>query len=237
MTREEICDLQFKGLRVIQKDDGFRFGTDAVLLARFASVKRIERVIDLCSGTGIVPILLNGLYAPRSIASVEILPQMADMAKRSMELNHFTNVDVFCRNLIDCHKELGSSFDVVTCNPPYMKMSEGIVNMTDELTVARHEVHCTLEDCIREASRLLKYGGRLCMIHRTERLADVIAFMRAYQLEPKRMQTVHPAVDKPANLVLVEGAKGRNVGLKMEPPVYLYNEHGEMKRLLKEESE
>ena len=229
---EEIALLGLKDLTIIQKKSGFRFGTDAVLLARFAMPKRKDRVVDLCSGTGIVPILLSGLYSPREIAAVELLPQMADMARRSMEMNHLSGVSVFCRDLKDCHRELGSSFDMVTCNPPYMKLGVGKLNQTDELTVARHEIFCTLEDCIREAACLLKFGGRFSLVHRPERLADIITLMRQYRLEPKRMQWVHPARALPPNLVLIEAAKGRQSSLRMEPPVYMYNDQGEMISLL-----
>lgn len=231
---EEIARLGLKDLKIIQKKSGFRFGTDAVLLARFAAPKRKDRVVDLCSGTGIVPILLSGLYEPKEIIAVEILPQMAEMATRSMEMNALENVSVVCRDLKGCYKELGESFDAVTCNPPYMKVSEGILNQTDEKSIARHEIHCNLEDCIKEAARLLKFGGRLSMIHRADRLADMLVLMRQYRLEPKRMQCVHPSKDLPPNLVLVEADKGRSSGLKFESPIYLYDEQGNMRALLKE---
>ena len=231
---EEIASLGLKNLKIIQKKGGFRFGTDAVLLARFAAPKKKDRVVDLCSGTGIVPILLSGLYEPKEIVAVEILPHMAKMAKRSMEINRLKCVTVVCQDLKGCYKDLGENFDMVTCNPPYMKVTDGKFNETDEMTVARHEVHCTLEDCVKEAARLLKFGGRFSLIHRADRLADIISFMRQYQLEPKRIQCVHPSKDMPPNLVLLEGAKGRKSGLKFLPPIYLYDEKGEMKALLKE---
>lgn len=235
--QEEVCDLQYKNLKLIQKKGGFRFGTDAVLLSLFTSVKHGDKVIDLCSGSGIIPTLLWGRVQPAFLVGVEILPQMAEMANRSVALNGMENTTFISRNLIDCHKEFSFHFDVVTCNPPYMKKSEGKMNETDEKTIARHEIHCTLEDCVKEAGKLLKCGGKFSMIHRSERLVDCMALMRKYDLEPKRLQMVHPAVGQPANLILLEGKKGGKPGLLMEPPIFMYDQNGKMKELLKEEEE
>ncbi len=232
---EEVSDLQYKNLKLIQKKEGFRFGTDAVLLSLFASVKRGDKVIDLCSGSGIVPVLLLGRTKPSAVYGVEILPEMAEMANRSQKLNNLENLTFISRNLIDCHKEFPFHFDVVTCNPPYMKKSEGKMNETDEKTIARHEIHCTLEDCVKEAGKLLKCGGKFSLIHRADRLVDCMTLMRSYHLEPKRLQMVHPAVDQPANLILIEGKKDGKPGLLMEPPIYMYDQNGKMKELLKEE--
>lgn len=225
---EAIDDLQLKGLGLIQKKDAFRFGVDAVLLSEFARIKKNFRVIDLCTGTGIVPFLIMGKFSPKEIYGIEIQKEMAQMAQRSSELNDLENtVKFFNKDLkdIDYLKSLGK-FDVLTVNPPYKLNNSGIVNPSDKLAIARHEIMCTLEDVIVAARTLLKDNGRIYMVHRPERLADIITLMRKYKIEPKRIRMVHPNTKKAPNIVLVEGQMNGGQFLKWEPPLYVYKEQG-----------
>lgn len=225
---ESIDDLQLNGLRLIQKKDAFRFGVDAVLLSDFANVKKKHRVIDLCSGTGIIPFLIMGKYNPEEIAALEIQNEMADMAKRSTKLNSLEDkIKIYNKDLKDIEflKEIGR-FDVLTVNPPYKLNNSGIVNPSDKLAIARHEVMCTLEDVIKAARTLLKDNGRIYMVHRPERLADIMVLMRKYKIEPKRIRMVHPNTQKAPNIVLIEGQRDGGHFLKWEESLYVYNDDG-----------
>jgi tRNA1Val (adenine37-N6)-methyltransferase len=225
---ETIDDLQLKGLNLIQKKDGFKFGIDAVLLSDFACIKTKHRVMDLCTGTGIVPFLIYGKYNPQSVYGLEIQEDMIDMAERSVKLNSleervfFLNEDL--KN-IEFLKKL-EKFDVVTVNPPYKLNSAGILNPNDKLAIARHEILCNLEDVISAARVLLKDNGRLFMVHRPERLADIFTLMRKYKIEPKRVKMIHPKLGKAPNIVLVEGQRDGGAYLKWDAPLYVYDENG-----------
>jgi len=225
---ETIDDLQLKKLNLIQKKDGFKFGIDAVLLSDFACIKNKHRVIDLCTGTGIIPFLIYGKYEPQSIYGLEIQDEMVDMAKRSVKLNSleekvfFLNEDL--KN-IEFLKQL-EKFDVVTVNPPYKLNNSGIINPNDKLAIARHEILCNLEDVISASRVLLKDNGRLFMIHRPERLADIFTLMRKYKIEPKRVKMIHPKIGKAPNIVLVEGQRDGGAYLKWEAPLYVYDDNG-----------
>ncbi|OOM79772.1 tRNA1(Val) (adenine(37)-N6)-methyltransferase [Clostridium puniceum] len=228
MEDETIDDLQLKGLNLIQKKDGFKFGIDAVLLSDFACVKTKHRVIDLCTGTGIVPFLIYGKYSPQSVCGLEIQEDMIDMAKRSVKLNSleekvfFLNEDL--KN-IEFLKKL-EKFDVVTVNPPYKLNNAGILNPNDKLAIARHEMLCNLEDVISAARVLLKDNGRMFIVHRPERLADIFTLMRKYKIEPKRVKMIHPKMGKAPNIVLVEGQRDGGAYLKWDAPLYVYDENG-----------
>jgi len=226
---ERLDDLQCKGLKIIQDTRGFCFGVDAVLLANFTEVKKGNSVIDLGTGTGIIPILIAGKTEASHIVGIEIQEHMAEMASRSILLNGIQEkVKIFHEDIKNCIKLFGpSSFDVVTTNPPYMNCGGGLINPNDFKAISRHEIKCTLEDVIQISSKILKPGGKFNMVHRPERLVDIIYLMRLYKLEPKRIRFVHPSPYKKANLVLIEGAKNGNPQLKMMPPLYVYNEHGE----------
>ena len=225
---EAIDDLQLNGLNLIQKREGFKFGIDAVLLSDFAYIKNKHRVMDLCTGTGIIPFLIYGKYSPQSVYGLEIQEDMVDMAKRSVRLNSlekkvfFINEDL--KNL-EYLKKL-EKFDVVTVNPPYKLSNSGIINPNDKLAIARHEIMCNLEDVISASRILLKDNGRLFMVHRPERLADIFILMRKYKIEPKRVKMIHPKMGKAANIVLVEGQRDGGPYLKWEPPLYVYDEDG-----------
>ena len=225
---ESIDDLQLKGLHLIQKRDGFKFGVDAVLLSDFAYIKQKYRVMDLCSGTGIIPFLIYGKYDAKEIYGLEVQEDMVEMAKRSVTLNSLDNrVDFINENLTNISElKKMEKFDVVTVNPPYKLNNAGIVNPSDKMAIARHEVLCNLEDVIVASRILLKDNGRLFMVHRPERLADIFTLMRKYKIEPKRVKMVHPKMGKAPNIVLVEGQRDGGAYLKWEPPLYVYNEDG-----------
>lgn len=225
---ERIDDLQRNGYRIIQKKKGFCFGMDAVLLSGFAQVKEGEVAVDLGTGTGIIPILLEAKTKGRHFTGLEIQEEVAEMAGRSVRLNHLENrVDIVRGDIKEASRLFGkASFDVVTSNPPYMNDNHGLKNPDLPKAIARHEVFCTLDDVCREASLLLKSGGRFYMVHRPHRLAEIITVLKTYKLEPKRMKLVHPFADKDANMVLIEAVRGGKSMMKVEAPIIVYQEPG-----------
>lgn len=225
---ETLDDLQLKGLRLIQKKEGFRFGVDAVLLANFAKVKRGMRVIDLCTGTGIVPFIIAGKTEAASITGIEIQEEFVEMANRSVKINDLVHRVSFINGDLKDEKNIKTieKANIITVNPPYKLANSGILNPTDKMAVARHEVCCTLEDVIVASRRLLKDNGRLYMVHRPERLADILCLMRKHKIEPKTIRMVHPNTKKAPNIVLVEGQRDGGAFLKWEPPLYVYNDEG-----------
>lgn len=225
---ETLDDLQLNGINIIQKKDGFRFGVDAVLLANFTEIKKNNRVIDLCSGTGIIPFIIAGKTEASSITGIEIQNEMVEMANRSVKFNNLENrVDFINRDLkdIDFLKSIPKA-DVVTVNPPYKLCNSGIINPNDKIAIARHEIACNLEDVIIACKILLKDNKRMYMIHRPDRLADIIMLMRKHKIEPKRIQMIHPNTKKAPNIVLVEGQRDGGAFLKWEPPIYVYKDNG-----------
>ena len=235
---EKVEELGIKDYKVIQNKNGFCFGSDAVLLSRFAKPKKGARVLELCTGTGIIPVLMWGLYELSEVCAVEIIPEVADMAERTMALNGLEDkIKVFCGDLKNCGEFLKKgSFDAVTCNPPYMNAGGGIVNPSDALAVARHEIACTLEDVVKNARKMLKPCGKLYMVHRGDRLCDVICVMRKYNMEPKRLQIVYPKSDRAASLILIEAAENGRPMLKLDKPIFMYDENGNYLQSLKEEA-
>ena len=225
---ERIDDLQRNGYRIIQKKKGFCFGMDAVLLSGFAQVKEGEVAVDLGTGTGIIPILLEAKTKGKHFTGLEIQEEVAEMAGRSVRLNQLENrVDIVRGDIKEASRLFGkASFDVVTSNPPYMNDNHGLKNPELPKAIARHEVFCTLDDVCREASLLLKSGGRFYMVHRPHRLAEIITALKTYKLEPKRMKLVHPFVDKEANMVLIEAVRGGRSMMKEEAPIIVYREPG-----------
>ena len=225
---EGVDDLQLNGLKLIQKQQGFRFGVDAVLLSHFANIKSRHRVIDLCTGTGIVPFLAYGKYAPKEVIGLEIQEDMVEMANRSSVLNNTTDIVKFVHGDLKDKSLLDSlgKFDVLTVNPPYKLNNAGIINPNDKLAIARHEVMCTLEDVIIASRRLLKDNGRMFIVHRPERLADIFGLMRKYKIEPKRVRMVQPNTKKAPNIVLVEGQRDGGAFLKWEETLYVYDDNG-----------
>lgn len=225
---ERIDDLQRNGYRIIQNTKGFCFGMDAVLLSGFAFVKPGERAIDLGTGTGIIPILLEAKCQGEHYTGLEIQEEMADMARRSVALNQLEKkISVITGDIREASRLFGAaSFDVVTSNPPYMNDAHGLKNPELPKAIARHEVLCTLEDVAGQAARLLKPGGRFYLVHRPHRLIEIITALTRAGLEPKRMKLVHPFVDKEANMVLIEAVRGGKSMIKVEAPIIVYKEPG-----------
>lgn len=225
---ERLDELHRNGYQIIQNPEKFCFGMDAVLLSGFAYVKEGEKAIDLGTGTGIIPILLEAKTKGEHFTGLEIQEESADMARRSVELNGLQNkINIVVGDI----KEAGSifdaaSFDVVTSNPPYMTESHGLQNPKKELAIARHEILCSLEDVIREAAKIVRPGGRFYMVHRPFRLVEIMTTLVKYKLEPKRMQLVYPFVDKEPNMVLIEAARGGKSRIKVEKPLIVYKEKG-----------
>ncbi|MBQ1192643.1 MAG: tRNA1(Val) (adenine(37)-N6)-methyltransferase [Lachnospiraceae bacterium] len=225
---ERVDDLERNGYKIIQNGEKFCFGMDAVLLSGFANVKKGEKVLDLGTGTGIIPILLEAKTEGEHFTGLEIQTESADMARRSVALNNLQEkIDIIDGDIKEASRIFGrASFDVVTSNPPYMNDNHGIKNPTLPKAIARHEILCTLEDVVREASFLLKEKGRFYMVHRPHRLIEIINIMSKYRLEIKRMKLVHPFVEHPANMVLLEAVKGAGGFLKVEKPLIVYKEQG-----------
>lgn len=226
---ERIDDLQFKGLKIIQNKNGFCFGIDAVLLSDFAKgMKANATVVDLCTGTGIIPILLSGKTTASKIYGIEIQEDVAEMAHRSIEMNGLQEkIEIINRDLNNIKDIISAgSIDAVTVNPPYKKKGSGIINEKDTKTISRHEISCTLEDIIKESARILKSGGNLYMIHKAERLVDVLCSMRKEKIEPKRIRFIHPSIGQAPNLVLIEGIRSGGSFLKIENPLYVYDTEG-----------
>ena len=221
---ERIDDLQRKGYKIIQNTEKFCFGMDAVLLSGFATVKPGELVLDMGTGTGIIPILLEAKTEGKHFTGLEIQAESADMARRSVALNNLEEkIDIVNGDIKEASKIFGKNvMNVVTVNPPYMNDLHGIKNPDMPKAIARHEVFCTLEDVVREASAVLKQNGRFYMVHRPHRLVEIITMMTKYKLEPKRMRLVHPYKDKEANMVLIEGLKGGKSMIKVESPIVVY---------------
>ncbi len=225
---ERFDDLQRNGLKIIQDPKRFCFGMDAVLLSGFARVKEDEVAIDLGTGTGIIPLLLSAKTEGKHFTGLEIQPESAEMAARSVAYNGLSDrIEIVEGDICTAQEQFGlASFDVVTSNPPYMVASAGIVNEADAKTIARHEIKCTLEDLIATTAKLLKPNGRCYFVHRPFRLVDLFYQMRAKGIEPKRMQLVYPFEDKEPNMVLVEGVRGGKSQLNVEKPLIIYEEPG-----------
>ncbi|MGE5329938.1 MAG: tRNA1(Val) (adenine(37)-N6)-methyltransferase [Deltaproteobacteria bacterium] len=223
---ERIDDLQIKGLKIIQNPEGFCFGMDAVLLSGFAKVRKDSKVVDLGCGTGIISILIAGKTEASSITGVELQEPVAEMAQRSIEMNQIGDrVKIINADLKAAPEILGlSSMDAVVTNPPYRTKDCGMENPDDVKAISRHEVCCTLEDVIVASKKLLKPGGKLFMVHRPDRLADIIYLLRQNSLEPKRLQFVHPRPQAAPNMILVEALRSGGKHLKVEKPLYIYEE-------------
>lgn len=225
---ERIDDLERNGYKIIQNREKFCFGMDAVLLSGFVKVQKGERVLDLGTGTGIIPILLEAKTEGERFSALEIQKESADMAKRSVQLNHLEKkIEIVCGDIKEASVIFGKSvFDVVTSNPPYINDRHGLKNPDMPKAIARHEVLCSLEDVVREAAMVLRPGGRFYMVHRPHRLIEIINVLTKYKLEPKRMKFVHPYIDKEANMVLIEAVRGGKAMVKLEAPIVVFKEEG-----------
>ena len=227
-SHERLDELHRNGYWIIQDPGRFCFGMDAVLLSGFAKVKPGERALDLGTGTGIIPILLEAKTKGEHFTGLEIQPESADMAARSVAYNHLEEkITIVTGDIKEASVRFGAgSFEVITTNPPYMIGQHGIQNDANAKTIARHEVLCDLDDILRESAKMLKQGGRFYMVHRPFRLAEIFSKMVAYHIEPKRMRLVYPFVDKEPNMVLIEGLRGGKSRLTVEKPLIVYKEPG-----------
>ncbi len=225
---ERIDDLQRNNYKIIQNPNRFCFGMDAVLLSGFARAREGDKVLDLGTGTGIIPLLMEAKTKASHLTGLEIQAESADMAARSVQLNGLSDkIEIVTGDIKEAVRLFGAaSFDVVTCNPPYMTEHHGLQNEQTPMAIARHEILCTLEDIISQAAKLLKPGGNFFMVHRPFRLAEIMVLMHQYRLEPKRMQLVYPYVDKEPNMVLIEGKRGSKPRMTVEKPLIVYKEPG-----------
>ena len=226
---ERIDDLQINNLKIIQNKDGFCFGIDSVILSDFAKdIKKNSKIIDLGTGTGIISILLTAKTNPSSIVGVELQEDVANMAQRSVKLNNLENkINIINKNIKDLDKILkNNEYDVIVTNPPYMKANTGLKNENNSKLISRHEVECTLEDIARISYKLLRDKGEVYMVHRPDRLVDIMEIFRIYKLEIKEMRLVYPQEDSQANLVLIKAVKNAKPFLKIHTPLYVYKETG-----------
>ena len=226
--KERLDDLQLSGLRIIQDPERFCFGMDAVLLSGFVKARRGDELLDLGTGTGILPLLLSAKTQCAHLTGLEIQEESADMARRSVALNHLEEkISIVTGDV----KEAGTifapaSFDCITCNPPYMIGKHGIQNPEAPKAIARHEILCTFEDVAAAAEKLLKSGGKFFLVHRPFRLAEIIVTLTKHKLEPKRMRLVYPFADKEPNMVLLEAVRGGNSRMTVEAPLILFEAPG-----------
>lgn len=226
---ERIDDLEYKGLKMIQNTKGFCFGIDAVLLSDYAkNIKKDARVLDLGTGTGIISILLCGKTNLSKIIGVEVQEEVADMAKRNVRLNNLENkFEIINENITNLEKIYErNSFDVIVTNPPYKKENTGIVNEEKKKLISRHEILAKLEDYIKISNKLLKDKGEFYMVHRPERLVDIITYMRQYKIEPKEIRFVCSHENEPPKLVLIKGVKNGKPFLKFKENLYIYENNG-----------
>lgn len=226
---ERIDDLEFKNLRIIQNKEGFCFGIDSVLLTDFAKgIKKNSKVLDLGTGTGIISILLCGKTELKKVVGVEIQKEVADMASRSSKLNNLQNkFEVINENILNLNKIYEKqTFDVIVTNPPYKKKQTGVTNLNPKKIISRHEITADLEDFIKISKDLLKDKGEFYMVHRPERLVDILNLMRKYKIEPKILKMVYSDKNKEPKLLLIKGVKNANSFLKVEKNLYIYNDEG-----------
>lgn len=225
---ERLDDLQCRGYHIIQNPDTFCFGMDAVLLADFATGYKKGRAIDLGTGTGVIPLLMEGRSKCSHYTGLEIQEYSADMATRSVVYNNLSDkIDIVQGDIKEVTNIFkAASFDVVTSNPPYITQSHGLENEFEPKNIARHEILVSLEDVIKAASYLLREGGSFAMVHKPFRLAEIIRLLSKYRLEPKRMCMVQPHQGKEPNMVLIESFKGGRPMIKIEPTLVVYNEDG-----------
>ena len=223
LENEQVDDLQLNDLLIIQKKDNFSYSMDAVLLSDFIDVKKNETMLDLCSGTGVIPLLCYGKYDLNYIKGLEIQEEMVHMANRSVKLNNISNIEFLCGDINDYKKifDLGS-FDIVSCNPPYMEKGKAILNPNDKMAISRHEILIDLDKIVEAMSKLVKVSKRVYMIHRADRLSDVILSFNKHELKPRKIRFIQSYVNTPPNLFMIEGIrKGKNK-VSMQPNLVIY---------------
>lgn len=229
LENERIDDLEYKNLKIIQNTTGFCFGIDSVLLSDFAkNLKKNSTVVDIGTGTGIISILLSAKSSLKKIYGIEIQEDVADMAKRSVKLNNLEDkIEIINANIKNIFEHLNpNETDVIVTNPPYMKLNTGAINDEKKKLISRHEVECTLEDIIKISYKLLKSNGEFYMVHRAERIVDILYYLRQYKLEPKVLRFIQPNANKEPNLVLIKAVKNAGYQLKLEKPLIVYDNNG-----------
>lgn len=236
---EVINDLlNYKNLKIIQNSDMFSFSLDSVLLANFVTInKNIDKILDIGCGNGPIPLILS-TKTDAHISGIEIQEKVYDMAKRTIELNHLEKqIDIINDDINIRYQQIESDqYDVITCNPPYFKVSKNShFNLSDYKTIARHEVTLNLQQLLKISRKLLKNGGVIAIVHRPERLIDIIEEMRKNNIEPKKLQLIYPKKDYQCNTILIEGVKNGNPGLKIMNPLYVHNELNEYTDKIKEQ--
>ena len=227
-ANERVDELGRNGYRIIQNPDRFCFGMDAVLLSDFANVKEGDKVLDFCTGTGIIPILMEAKTKAVHFTALEIQEDSAEMARRSVSLNHLEEkIEIITGDVKEADRIFeAASFHAVTCNPPYMIGQHGLVNPDSPKAIARHEILCTLDDIVKQTARVLLPGGSFYLVHRPFRLVEIMTTLTKYKLEPKRMQLVYPYVDKEPNMVLIQATKGGKSRITVEKPLIVYEKPG-----------
>jgi len=226
---ERIDDLEYKGLKIIQNKNGFCFGIDSVLLSDFAkNIKKNAKVIDIGTGTGIISILLSKKTELSKIYGVEIQEEVANMAQRSVQLNNLQDkIEIINSNIKNIFDILNQNdFDAIVTNPPYMKVNTGAINEEKKKLISRHEVECTLEDIIKISYKLLKSNGEFYMVHRAERIVDILFYLRQYKLEPKILRFIQPNLNKEPNLILIKAVKNAGYQLNIKKPLIVYDQKG-----------
>ena len=226
---EVIDDLEFEGLKLIQNKKWFKYGIDSVLLSDFAKIKKNMRVLDIGAGTGIISILLAKKTECKEIVGIEVQKDVADMAQRSVKLNCLEDkVKIINDNILNIEKYFSKEyFDGIVTNPPYQKNNSGLKNENEKQLVSRHEVLCSLEDIIEKSFQMLRDNGVFYMVHRPERLVDILYLMRTHKLEPKEIRFVHSKAKEKPVLVLIKGVKYSGKFLKVLEPLIVYEENGE----------
>lgn len=221
---EQLDDLEYKGLQIIQREGYYHFTSDSVLLANLTNIPLNAKVLDMGTGSGIIAILIAAKSKAKSVVGIDIQDDMIDMARRSIEINNLNNVRIEKIDIIDAPLQLGfDNFDIVVTNPPYMKVLSGDMSEAEHINISKREVKVTLEQIIVSASKLLKFGGKFYMIHKAERLAEIINIMCKYNLIPKKLINIQPKADKAVDTIIIEGKKGAAFGMTVEALI-VYND-------------
>lgn len=226
---ERLDDLQLDNLKIIQDKNKYNFTSDSALLANFVSAKKSDVCVEIGSGSGVISILVNNKCNPKKIFAFEIQKSMADLAKRNIELNNLTDrIEIINAPIQNFNNFLNkASCDVVFSNPPYMKINnKSLINENEEKAISRHEIKLSLEELIRNASQILKFGGKFFLVHRSERLAEIFNEMQKNSLQPKKMFFVSSGYEKQPNIVLIEAQKGAKSGLKVLPTLIVNDKDG-----------
>lgn len=226
---ERIDDLEFEGLKIIQNSKWFCFGIDSVLLSDFAkNIKNNSTIVDIGTGTGIISILLSKKCNLSKIYGVEIQNEVADMAKRSVLLNKLEDkIEIINDNIKNINNYLlNNTIDAIVTNPPYKKISTGKTNLEENKLISRHEIECNLEEILKISSKLLKPKGEFYMVHRTERLGEIIYKLKQNKLEPKQIRLIHSNIEKESKMVLIRAVKGGNEFVKVDKPLVIYDKDG-----------